>query len=711
MAVNYEIKSQLAKLLATEDLVVENRNVETAQFNVETRVLTLPMWKRASGTVYDLLVGHEVGHALYTPDDWSWEDRIPQQFVNVTEDARIEKLMKRRYPGLSKSFYNGYKEMTDNDFFEIEGQDLSKMNLADRINLYCKIGTFVNIPFSDKEMEFVDMVKESETFGDAVLVAELLYKYCKEQIDNNEKLEEYPTPDGNKGESVDASQQQMPKAESQDSENSEKSEEKEDMTHEEMLEEAERRENELDGAQSKVDPLEVQTDERFSEGAKDLVGNTEGVRELGYYEIPNFDVNKYIISNEKVHEDLDNHWKKEQIPLEDTYGNTHAADFEWVDAEYKKFKKNAQREVNFLVKEFECKKSADAYARAATSRTGVLDCTKLHTYKYNEDLFKKVTTLPDGKNHGLIFLLDWSGSMADYIHDTVKQVFNLIWFCNKANIPYDLYAFTNSYRDTDRQGNNLDWKENTFWLSNDFSLLNLLSSKCKQKDLDKQMLSVWRSVFGMRNYANYNIHPSYNLSGTPLNEAICCLHHIIPEFKKNNNLQKVQVLVLTDGEANSMPVAKKYWSSYHKKWDIGTAHVYPDMSYLRNRKTGMTYKFTGEYFKFTEVFLKDLQATFPDTNFIGLRIAANRDIYSFVRRYTMLTDKMIKGIKKEKFVSISNSGYTTYFGLVSQSLSNDVEFDVEEGASKTKIKTAFAKNLKAKSLNKKVLSQFMDLVC
>ena len=180
MAVNYEIKSQLAKLLATEDLVVENRNVETAQFNVETRVLTLPLWKRASETVYDLLVGHEVGHALYTPDDWSWEDRIPQQFVNVTEDARIEKLMKRRYPGLSKSFYKGYKEMTDNDFFEIDGQDLSKMNLADRINLYCKIGTFVNIPFSDKEMEFVEMVNESETFGDAVLAAELLYKYCKE---------------------------------------------------------------------------------------------------------------------------------------------------------------------------------------------------------------------------------------------------------------------------------------------------------------------------------------------------------------------------------------------------------------------------------------------------------------------------------------------------------------------------------------------------
>ena len=124
--VNYEIKSQLAKLLATEDILVENRNIETAQFDVENRVLTLPMWKRASESVYDMLVGHEVGHALYTPNEWYWEDRVPQQFVNVTEDARIEKLMKRRYPGLAKSFYKGYKELSDQDFFELEDKDIAR---------------------------------------------------------------------------------------------------------------------------------------------------------------------------------------------------------------------------------------------------------------------------------------------------------------------------------------------------------------------------------------------------------------------------------------------------------------------------------------------------------------------------------------------------------------------------------------------------------
>ena len=114
MPVRHEIKSQLAKLLATEDLIVENKKVETAEFNVHTRVLTLPLWDRASNNVYDMLVGHEVGHALYTPDtEWFLERKISQQFVNIVEDVRIEKLIKRRYPGLSKTFFNAYNELSD----------------------------------------------------------------------------------------------------------------------------------------------------------------------------------------------------------------------------------------------------------------------------------------------------------------------------------------------------------------------------------------------------------------------------------------------------------------------------------------------------------------------------------------------------------------------------------------------------------------------
>ena len=102
---NQEIKGNLAKLLATENLIVEHRKVSTASFDVDRRVLTLPNWDKASSVVYDMLVGHEVGHALFTPnEDWRGVADCPKDFVNVIEDARIEKLMKRKYPGLRKSF-------------------------------------------------------------------------------------------------------------------------------------------------------------------------------------------------------------------------------------------------------------------------------------------------------------------------------------------------------------------------------------------------------------------------------------------------------------------------------------------------------------------------------------------------------------------------------------------------------------------------------
>ena len=144
--VNYEIKSQLAKLLATEDLLVEHKNVETASFNVDSRVLTLPMWDKASNNVYDLLVAHEVGHALFTPNvDWTEKVKINPIFVNITEDARIEKLMKRKYAGLSKTFYRGYSELNDDDFFSVEDEGVDRYGLADKVNLYFKIGNFVKI--------------------------------------------------------------------------------------------------------------------------------------------------------------------------------------------------------------------------------------------------------------------------------------------------------------------------------------------------------------------------------------------------------------------------------------------------------------------------------------------------------------------------------------------------------------------------------------
>ena len=187
MAVKHEIKSQLAKLLATEDLIVEHRQTETACFNVETRVLTLPLWDKASGTVYDMLVGHEVGHALFTPN-LDTPKGIPMQFVNIVEDVRIEKLIKRRFPGLTKSFFKGYGEMHEDDFFELDEQDVDKMNLADRANLYFKIGNHIDIKFNSvQEDTLIRKIADTETWEEVLEVSKELYDYCKQNHD--EKLD------------------------------------------------------------------------------------------------------------------------------------------------------------------------------------------------------------------------------------------------------------------------------------------------------------------------------------------------------------------------------------------------------------------------------------------------------------------------------------------------------------------------------------------
>ena len=535
MAVSHEIKSQLAKLLATEDLIVEHKQVQTACFNVHTRVLTLPMWDKASNTVYDLLVGHEVGHALFTPDEnWLQKVAVPPQFVNVVEDARIEKLMKRKYMGLAKSFFKGYKELNDEDFFSINDSDISDFNLADRANLYFKVGNFVDLSFDSEETVLIQKIADVETFDEVLKVAEELYLFCKKE--KEEKVDDTEMPPEMDGEAASASeletkQEESPGEGSGDSEGPQGDQSSEEATA------------------SLTDEPEIQTADALQENLQDLVDTDS--RENVYVELPDVDLNHIIAPNEKIHQVIDDWFRIQQNNC------SHINLFAKADEEFIKFKRNAQKEVNYLVKEFECKKAADSYARSTTARTGVLDTSKLHTYKYNEDLFKKVSVIPDGKNHGLIFILDWSGSMSKVMLDTVKQLFNLIWFCKKVSIPFEVYAFTNEWKKGDREDRHergeyaYTPKENHLVVGGDFSLMNLLNDKVNGKQLEHQMLNIWRVAKAYSNFygSPYSVPCRLGLSGTPLNETFVCLHKIIPQFQKQNKVQKVQCIVLTDGEA------------------------------------------------------------------------------------------------------------------------------------------------------------------
>ena len=69
-------KSLLAKLLATEDITMQRSATEkTASFDIKNRVLYLPVWTGISNDLEDMLVVHEVGHALDTPLE-AWKTAI-----------------------------------------------------------------------------------------------------------------------------------------------------------------------------------------------------------------------------------------------------------------------------------------------------------------------------------------------------------------------------------------------------------------------------------------------------------------------------------------------------------------------------------------------------------------------------------------------------------------------------------------------------------
>jgi len=722
MTVRHEIKSQLAKLLATEDLVVEHKKVETAQFNVHTRVLTLPMWEKASNTVYDLLVGHEVGHALYTPDeDWTVNVKVPPQFVNIVEDARIEKMMKRRYPGLAKTFFNGYKELADDDFFQIGDDNLETYNLADRANLLFKIGNYTDIPIEcGEETEIVNLIGDSETFADVLIASEALYKYCKQKQQEETKVQidnlETQSSGANQQPASDFFDQEEGENDQPESEGSEGSPSNQDSSQpEQKPSQAQQKSSQSNEGGEDGEP-EVKTMDKLEEALKELV-NADGYDNV-YLELPKLDLDKVIVPNLEIHAKCKETW--------DGYltncGYTHQEIFGEVDKQFVEFKRSAQKEVNYLVKEFECRKAADSYARASTARTGVLDCSKLHTYKYNEDIFRKVTTLADGKNHGLVFVLDWSGSMCDVMLDTVKQLFNLIWFCKKVSIPFEVYAFTTDYPVIKYDHNKANLrqlaykkKDSLIQVGEWFSMMNLLTSKVNGKTLEDQMKNIFRlaASFNCRNYSRYSVPVGMSLSGTPLNEALISLHQILPKFQTENKLQKVQCVVLTDGEA----CAVKYHREINRQWEkepfMGTAHIGSN-AFLRDRKTGNTYSFDCEWHEFTDVLLHNLRDCFTNINFIGIRVLESRDAGSFIRRYCGYYgdehDKVMGVWKKQKAFTIKKSGYHSYFGFSSSILSQDSAFDVAEDATKSQIKNAFVKSLKTKKMNKRILGEFVELV-
>ena len=705
-----EVKGTLAKLLAQEDLIVEHRQVETAQFDVEKRILTLPMWEKAEASVIDMLIAHEVGHALYTPNEWDFVNEIPLSYVNVVEDVRVEKLMKRRYAGLPKTFYNGYKDINKKDFFQLQFRDLEEFALIDRINLFYKVGSFWDIPFTGaQEIAFRDEAATVETFEEVKDLAARIAKYQKEQVSDStsqtEATEGTPLelPQQGSGDKIQSSQQEPTESKESNEQGTEaptKAEQEDGQKSEESQESAPSPAAPAGkGATSGKtygDDLEAVTDSILEESIQNLV-DTESAP-ITYVTLPEINLEKTIVTPDT--------WVK---CLEDYWTEHEHFEFAEIDAEWRKYKTQSAKEVNYLVKEFEMKKSASAYARTTVSKTGVLNTSKLFQYKYNDDIFKKISVTPDGKNHGLIFNLDWSGSMSHILFSTMKQLLNLVQFCNKVGIPFEVYAFTNEWEPKSQKVEKI--VENEIIIDN-FSMIKFCSSELKKKDLEKVMKYMFRLAFAMTyRYAEYGIPYKLFLSGTPLNEAIISMRQILPIFQKNNKVEKCHIINLTDGEGSCIMRNKK-WGHYDYE-KIMARHI--GDCQLRDRKVGRIYKkFGHDYYgnSHTNIFVQNLRDNFPNTNLISIRLCSGTDFnrVSYNWEFDEREKNKAEWRKHKSFID-HNSAYTRSLYIQSNSLDDSENaFEVKEDARKQDIARAFKKSQKNKKTSKRILNEFISVI-
>src|SRR5210317_2175513 len=194
MILNTNVKSNLAKLLATENITVQHDKVSTASFDVKNRILTLPIFKEKSGDVYDMLIAHECSHALFTPYE-EWEgitDSELRSYVNVIEDTRIDKLIQAKYPGTVKNYINGFDILEKRDFFGLFGKDINTdLMIIDKINMRSKSLQRLPFNYSDKDKQWLKKVDAIKTFDDVVKLAKEILNWQKEQVEEMRKLPDF----------------------------------------------------------------------------------------------------------------------------------------------------------------------------------------------------------------------------------------------------------------------------------------------------------------------------------------------------------------------------------------------------------------------------------------------------------------------------------------------------------------------------------------
>ena len=358
--------------------------------------------------------------------------------------------------------------------------------------------------------------------------------------------------------------------------------------------------------------------------------------------------------------------------------------------DYKEYISSCKRDINYMVTQFEMKKSADAYSRQQVHKTGVLNTERLHEYKLTDDLFMRQTITPDGKSHGMVMYLDWSGSMSGITNKTTKQILLLVQFCRKVQIPYEVYTFTTGegFAPMDHG----QFTPNEVCMS-EAKLVQVLTSTAKRTNLDKDMFNLYcASRYVDRDYSA-PISPHLCMGGTPLNNALFLVPSLIERFKRTTKAQKVSFVCLTDGE--SSPVS--YWTeqgnpsyAYYQTVMIRDGHnVFPlDGNNISGKIS------TWIQSKVSDVTITNI--------FIGTMNKCRNYLFNFDGHYPIDESKF----RKELSFTLKNVDGWPLVALVDTKSFNTTDDDikVENGASKIQIRSALRKMLKSKSSSKKLLT-------
>ena len=690
-----DTKSLLAKLMATENLTIEHRNVSTASFDVKNRILVIPtLDKNLSPALYDLFTGHEVGHALYTPMEGmlkAKKEKVNMNVTNVVEDCRIERKIKYKYPGLKLPFIKAYQELIEKDFFGTKGKNLNLLNFLDRLNLYTKGGVSLGIKFNDTERVLVNDVEKTETYDDVIEVSKRIMEYMEKQLEEHkekQRQEAAEEDDDDDFEYEDSEGYGQPNESGSSDEGNDFEDSDEDDEGDDVDSDADRGEKDS----NKDSQIRSFTDEAFRQNESKLFAFGEDYQ---YCNIPKMEVDKVIYDYKPL-------WKRYKEENDD-YGKIRTQ-------EYLKIRRESNKVVSYLVKEFEMRKNADQLKRASTAKTGDLDVKKLFSYNFSEDIFKKITVVPGGKSHGLVLFLDWSGSMVEYIDNTMKQLFNLTFFCKKVNIPFEVYIFV---EDIDRERNYAPAVKKGDLRTKQFGLCNILSSRMTAAEFTYAGSALVAMSGCGKTQKKYRTPYWMSMSGTPLNEAVIAAMEIVPHFQKKYKLQIVNTVFLTDGEGS--PLYEVYeddygHTSYSSKYSNNTLvmrdPVTRHQEILTNRATP---------FNQTSALIRLLKKR-TNSNIIGFYVMRTQSFSGYAgtmffpdynERYAVKEQ-----FKKDKFYVVKNTGFDEYYLLRSNGLDteDDASFEVKENVTKRGIVSAFTKYAGNRINNRVILNRFINLI-